>query len=96
MTHPYVEAVARAIFANSHPGLSWDDDLIEGHRDWYRTDARAAITTLAGMKPTEGMVEEVRQKCSTFYRPLTAREAKEACSTMLSQLVREIEGDGHD
>jgi hypothetical protein len=94
MTHPAVEAVARAIFAQSHPDLDWNDDIEidEGHRKWYHDDATAAIRALLDVPVSSGMEKAGGETITMGH--LYPGELEEIFTTMLTQLVQEIEGSG--
>ena len=80
MTHPYVEAVVRAICCSS--GCVNPDNCAW----WYeKNKAIRALTTLAGMEPTEGMVEAVMDDYD-----MTSVEVSALYRAMLSQLAKEI------
>lgn len=79
--HPYIEAVARAICCPL--GCEFPGDKCFSYD--ARETAKAALTTLAGMEPTEGMVEAVMDDYG-----MTSVEVSALFRAMLSQLAKEI------
>ena len=102
MTHPAVEAVARAIYAMSFRDEDFDKDYLENLIDehWHIDIpyAKAAIRALLDVPVSSGMVKAWEFSLCDLNdddeeNPCLARATKD-WQAMLAQLVREIEGSG--
>ena len=94
MTHPAVEAVARAIYAMSFRDEDFDKDYLENLIDehWHVDIpyAKAAIRALLDVPVSEEMLS-VAYKANDYQNDDADNLA--IWTAMLAQLVREIEGE---
>jgi hypothetical protein len=93
MTHPAIEAVARAIcWSNGmNPDLTLGGDGVNFLWHEYIPQAERAIRALLDVPVSEAMVDAASLSLDGF---ITKKEASKIFPAMLSQLVREIEGEG--